>query len=132
MHCFNHPNHEAAAVCSNCGRGLCSECFTLSEDAIACRDRCEQAVATLQHNRRKYNTLMRGTYRGIATAGVFCVAIGAVNIWLGRELELLTYVGAIFTAFGIATIIRGLKTASTFQVRETSTREDASTRNQFR
>ena len=41
MQCANHPDAAAAAYCSNCGKALCSDCFSPDKSPVLC-DPCEQ------------------------------------------------------------------------------------------
>jgi hypothetical protein len=46
--------------------------------------------------------------------GVLFAALGAVDAWFGRELEILFYSGLAFIGIGIALFARGLRMAKTF------------------
>ena len=41
MQCANHPDAAAAAYCSNCGKALCSDCFSPDKSPVLCAE-CEQ------------------------------------------------------------------------------------------
>ena len=41
MQCANHTDAAAAAYCSNCGKALCSDCFSPDKSPVLC-DPCEQ------------------------------------------------------------------------------------------
>ena len=114
MHCFNHPNYEATAVCCNCGRALCSECLVLSEDAIACKGRCETRVAYMQQSRRVLPSHMSGIGRNMMFTGVLFAAMGAMAAWFGREHEILLYSGIAIIGIGFAFFARGLRMAKAF------------------
>ena len=48
MKCFNHPYRDTVAVCSSCGRALCSQCAVPAQnDRIACLNRCEAEVMAM-------------------------------------------------------------------------------------
>lgn len=47
MRCYYHTASDAVAVCMYCHRGVCTECAAEVEKGIACKDRCEDEVATL-------------------------------------------------------------------------------------
>ncbi len=42
MKCFYHPDREAVAVCSECGKALCQECAKEFEGKIYCKDCLEE------------------------------------------------------------------------------------------
>src|SRR5690606_40150270 len=48
MDCFYHPNNPAIGICKYCNRGLCSECTTVIDDVIACKNRHESEVHQLE------------------------------------------------------------------------------------
>ena len=48
MLCFNHPTKEAVGICKYCQRGLCPECATDLGHGLACKDKHETQVNTLE------------------------------------------------------------------------------------
>lgn len=48
MLCFNHPEKEAVGICKSCQRGLCAECATDLGHGLACKDKHEDQVNTLE------------------------------------------------------------------------------------
>ena len=40
MECFNHSGVAARAICTKCGKGLCSDCSQPSQAGMECRDNC--------------------------------------------------------------------------------------------
>lgn len=48
MRCFNHPEREAVGICKECQKGLCPECLTDLDDAIACKNKHEEKVKAIQ------------------------------------------------------------------------------------
>ncbi len=53
MNCFYHPDRSAIGSCKHCQRGLCTECATLVEDVLACKDRHEELVRAEQQLTRR-------------------------------------------------------------------------------
>jgi len=47
MQCANHTDAAAAAYCSNCGKALCSDCFSPDTSPVLC-EQCEQERTTRQ------------------------------------------------------------------------------------
>lgn len=45
MRCYNHPDKNAIAVCRSCGKAVCHQCAQETENAIACRQECVNALA---------------------------------------------------------------------------------------
>ena len=47
MKCFKHPKQDAVGSCVTCGKGLCGECYDLTESKkLVCSEECAQSVAT--------------------------------------------------------------------------------------
>lgn len=89
MRCFYHQTVEAVATCKSCGRGLCPTCASDVGNGLACRDRCEEEVRSLnrviERNKTAYQKA-RGAYTRTAAfyglvGGVFLLG-GATN-WQG-------------------------------------------------
>jgi hypothetical protein len=109
MHCFNHQDHDALAICRNCGRALCSECIAISEDAVACKNRCEQKVATLlRATVTAPNQLRLNSQFGIIS-GILFVTLGIVNLCFANDNQVLQYSGAVFIGLGLLFGVRALK-----------------------
>jgi hypothetical protein len=66
MKCSNHTDKDASAVCTACGRALCSECTTFVRDSAACVSRCEAVVESERSMRDRnidiHNEYLKGTY----------------------------------------------------------------------
>jgi hypothetical protein len=45
MNCINHANIAAVGICKVCGRALCRDCLVETAGGIACKGRCEGALA---------------------------------------------------------------------------------------
>ena len=49
MRCYYHAaEREAVAICTNCQRGVCSECAAELPNATACANRCEAEVRAIK------------------------------------------------------------------------------------
>jgi hypothetical protein len=102
MKCYTHHPTDAVAVCRSCGRALCPECVVEIETVCACKNRCEQQVASL-------NAALVGTkaaQRGMPTLSLFPFIMGAVFLWWGSssrpaDLFMLSF-GGVFVLWGIA------------------------------
>ncbi len=111
MNCFYHFENSAVGVCKNCNRGLCLNCVAEVDNGIACSNRCEAAVATINDVMEKSSTISHKTasaYIGIAWAmillgsplflmGVSSVIVGkasagAVNLIMSLSLYLGAFV----------------------------------------
>ncbi len=84
MVCYYHPDKQAVGQCKHCQRGLCVDCAALVEDLLACRDRHEDQVRSLEEvMRRSMLQSMR---------------IGSVYF---RNAVFYGLVGILFTGFGL-------------------------------
>ena len=113
MRCFNHPTHDAAGVCRNCGRGLCFDCIAISDGAVACKGQCEARVAAIQRMVQNNQLTYRTAAGQMRQAGVYSVFAGLLFMVMGGIFlqfvgaDFGRYLGASFVIFGILILIRG-------------------------
>lgn len=90
MRCFYHHDLEAVCSCKNCGRGLCPACAVDVTDGLACRDRCEDEVRSLNRVINRNKTAYEKTGSAYARVAAFYAAVGALLItagvvdWMGQ------------------------------------------------
>jgi len=53
MRCFFHGDVEAVAICKACHRAICHDCCAEVGSSVACRNRCETDVQTLDALQRR-------------------------------------------------------------------------------
>src|SRR5687768_18307071 len=116
MRCFNHPSNDAAGVCRNCGRGLCSDCIVFAEDAVACKGACEARVAAIQRIMQSNPTTYRtaaGQYYRAGVNGIFMgllfVAMGGMFVQFAAG-DFGSYLGALFIGLGLLVSLNGMNT----------------------
>jgi hypothetical protein len=126
MRRFNHPGSEAVGVCRHCGRGLCSECIAIVEEAVACRGRCEARVVAIQRMLRANPLVFYTAGRQWRSSGVYVSFVGAVLAVLGgvvlyasdqNETGMLI-LGGLFLGFGAIMLLRGavmMRTSRTYK-----------------
>ncbi len=101
MRCFSHQDVDAVGTCKNCARGLCPWCAVDVGDGLACRDRCEQQVRTLNWVIRRNKTAHERTSGAYARVSLFYALVGSVFLagglidWRGFSWVLLP-AGLIF------------------------------------
>ena len=44
MHCYQHTNRHAVAVCRNCGKAACPECCNDTGEGVACSTSCADEI----------------------------------------------------------------------------------------
>ncbi len=101
MNCFYHAEKSAIGICKYCNRGLCSECATVIDDVIACKNRHESEVHQLeqltarnlfQSKRVGSNYMKSATFYGLV--GFAFVGFGAWQFnWLGLQAALFIVLG---------------------------------------
>ena len=67
MHCFNHNDRDAVAICISCGMAICPSCVKRTQgDRIVCSDNCAQQLGTLLQSGR--DGLARASRSYVVTA----------------------------------------------------------------
>lgn len=113
MKCYNHPDRDAVAYCSVCGRALCKECCD-KHSPIMC-DGCfedeqrrlkEEAESEAQENERRERQIEKNMKRGFIETTVFMVlglllgyGISRVVFWFGAEMMFFWYFILFFLPF---------------------------------
>lgn len=81
MNCFNHLDLVAVAQCSNCGKGMCSDCTNASEYAIDNKPMCRECNYSLitdliaENKRKKTTTIIKLAING------FFLALGIIVLF---------------------------------------------------
>ncbi len=83
MRCFTHHDIEAVAVCKSCGRGLCPSCAVEVDPGIACRDRCEEEVRSLNRVIARNKTAYEKTSGAYSRVASFYALVGGVFLFAG-------------------------------------------------
>ena len=115
MKCFYHPEVEAVGTCKNCSRGICPECLAELDNAIACKNRCEERVLAVEKLvNRNITAIVKGSRSYLAIVllfgimGLVFIGLGAVNINRASMADVaptfwdFLYVGAGIAFIGIA------------------------------
>ena len=83
MRCFYHRDLDAVATCKSCGRGLCPDCGADVGNGLACRDRCEEEVRSLNRVISRNKTAFEKTSGAYLRVASFYAAVGAVLVFAG-------------------------------------------------
>ena len=83
MKCFNHLNDDAVGLCKHCRKGLCPECATDLDHGLACKNRHEEAVNSLDGLHRGaiqylYSTPKKSNVVDAYMWPIFYIFMGAV------------------------------------------------------
>lgn len=74
MHCYRHPDRETMVSCSECGRGICTDCMVFAPVGIRCPDHSGQA----QGAQRVSRGLRRASFEG--TGAIVTKVLIALNV----------------------------------------------------
>jgi hypothetical protein len=114
--CFYHQDLDAIALCSWCNRGLCPACAAEVGDRLACRGRCETAVARairigeastlmVEHSQRAHGVARLANY-GLAS---FVLVVGVIVTALGyarrSDTLALLLLGCSLVVFGLILVV---------------------------
>ncbi len=106
MNCFVHSIAPAVGICKQCGRGLCCDCAAEVEQSLACKGRCEAAVASLNELNDRAKTAYHkaaGSYTKIATViGLTGLLFTVVGIMM-RKADFITLL--VFTPLGLVFLL---------------------------
>lgn len=65
MKCFYHPDVDAAATCSECGKGICSSCGQYVDGKMYCKDCAQPLRWQLERNAEDYERYLKRRKIGI-------------------------------------------------------------------
>jgi membrane associated rhomboid family serine protease len=74
LYCYRHPDRETMVSCSECGRGICTDCMVFAPVGIRCPDHSGQAQGT----QRVTQGLRRASFEG--TGAIVTKILIALNV----------------------------------------------------
>ena len=104
MKCFNHLGTDAAAVCMNCGKALCTSCILKStRGKFVCSPICSQGITEVDSFRDYLHDRSSRSWRLLAYALIFPIALvflvfSGVLIWF-RDWPLVGLLGSVVVIF---------------------------------
>lgn len=117
MNCYYHPDQPAIGLCKHCQRGICTECASVVDDVLACKNRHEDEVRqleqltarTLFQSKRVKSVYMRNaTFYGLVGAAFVGFGWWQLN-WLGLQALLFMVLGAFLLYAALANYLEGRK-----------------------
>lgn len=103
MNCFYHNEKSAIGICKYCNRGLCSECATVIDDVIACKNRHEDEVHQLEQLTARnlfQSKRVGGNYmRNAIFYGLVGVVFAGFGLWTYNYLGLQAVVFILLGVF---------------------------------
>ena len=78
MKCIKHQDAEAVAVCTYCGRALCSDCVQAATAAnrLVCSTDCSEA---LLRGEKALETILQQSMRAAKASAFYCYLCGALS-----------------------------------------------------
>ncbi len=117
MMCYYHPDRPATGICLHCGRGLCTECAAVVDDALACKGRHEEQVrglnlinerGILQARRLGSGYIRNAVFYGLV--GVLFIAFGWIQArFLGLQAVFLLLIGIFLLYDAVANLLEARK-----------------------
>ena len=108
MQCFYHPDRPALGACTHCMRGVCSECLSLVEDRLACRDRHEAEVLAATQALKRTMVQARRMGSGYVRNAVFYGLVGALFAGFGAmQYRFLGLQAVFFMLIGLFLLYAG-------------------------
>lgn len=111
MNCFQHRAIAAIGLCKSCGKGLCADCAAEVPNGLACRDRCEGRVRSinemLDRNARVANSQMRSTAAFVLLMGLGLLTFALLE-YEGGHVGVALFCGmfgAFFVLFGLTRLV---------------------------
>jgi membrane associated rhomboid family serine protease len=88
MYCYRHPDRETRVSCSECGRGICTDCMVFAPVGIRCPDHAGQAQGAARMSRGVRRAAYEGTGALVTkTLIAINVAVYALNLAQGSSLN---------------------------------------------
>ena len=114
MNCFYHPDRVAIGNCKHCYKGLCTDCANDLEFGLACKDKHEDELKSIdmiiKKNAKAYSSASRNTL----LAPIFYLFMGLVFAGYGyfssKGVASLPFVmGVGFSIFAVLIFIQSRK-----------------------
>ncbi len=115
MHCYQHQNRAAVAVCRNCGKAVCADCCEVSGQRIACSSDCEDALqleALVQERLKQSLGIGPGanipvSVYSYALFGLILLAVGLYTSITRLQFDYLTFaMSAVFFVMAVLSYLR--------------------------
>lgn len=122
MHCYQHKNRAAVAVCRNCGKAVCADCCDVSRQKVACGSVCEDALqqdALVQKRLRQSLGIEPGvsipvSVYSYALFGLILLAVGFYTSTTRLQFDYLTFaMSAVFFVMAALSYLRFRNTCTT-------------------
>lgn len=106
MKCFNHNNVDAVAICTSCGKALCSSCLPIGSPECACSIECADFS---RERRRQFALLSRRHRTSLLASEIGCYSLGIIFVVVGLLLgiSMTWFIIAWAVPPGIALITMG-------------------------
>ena len=95
MTCYRHPSRETRVSCSECGRGICTECMVFAPVGIRCPDHSGQAQGVARVTRGVQRASFEGT-GAVLTKALIGLNVGIYFAQLAQGASLNANSGSIY------------------------------------
>ena len=110
MNCYYSPQNQAVGICKSCGRGISFDFAADVGNGLACKDRCEDRVKTINRMIDRNSKVLSITNTQLRRNMIFSAVSGVLfaifGVYMGFRDSGLP--GIIFVALGVAFILRGV------------------------
>ena len=111
MNCFNHPEVSSIGICKSCSKGLCTNCAADLDHGLACKNKHESQVESLNMIIDKSTKAYSAAPKNIIIAPIFYMFMGLVFAGFGffsrQGVTGLPFVlGVGFIVFAVVIFIR--------------------------
>jgi predicted Fe-S protein YdhL (DUF1289 family) len=115
VRCFYHPDAPAVGLCKYCQRGLCAECAAVIDEVLACKNRHEERVRSLErlaaHNLLQAKRVGSGYMRNALFYGLVGCVFAGFGLWqfkwLGMQAVLFMMLGGFLLYAAAANFLEG-------------------------
>ena len=95
MTCYRHPSRETRVSCSECGRGICTECMVFAPVGIRCPDHSGQAQGVARVTRGVQRASFEGS-GAVVTKALIGLNVGIYFAQLAQGASLNANSGSIY------------------------------------
>ena len=117
VNCYYHPETTAVGLCKYCQRGLCATCAAQAGESLACQQRHEEQVRTMEtlyqrnvlQSKRVGSDYVRNTIF-YGAVGILFVVFGYSQLnWLGLQAVVYLLIGLALLWAALANYLESRK-----------------------
>ncbi len=112
MHCFNHRNQPAAAICAGCSKGICADCFAPGVEFSSCNKEVCLGFAKKSrqiinaYNMETGNQIIKKSHVSVSIVGLMLFLMGTLFYSIDSKIAILFIVfGAVLFIYNVYSFI---------------------------